>query len=111
MAENLQVEVAYLNQLADEQSEAPTKIQSAKDEISGAGLLTSLAYSLIWDHGLISAAFWTPMFGTEEARQSACDNMMSVCADLEAKLIASAEAYTSTDAQTGENLDKQMLRG
>lgn len=111
MAQNMQVEVAYLNQLADEQNEAAAKIQSAKDEISGAGLLTSLAYSLVWDHGLISAPFWTPMFGTEEARETACNNMMSVCTDLEAKLRASADAYTSTDAQTGENLDQQMLPG
>jgi hypothetical protein len=105
MVDKLQVETAYLEKLAVEQGEASAEIANAKAETSG------LAYKLIWDHGLISAPFWTPFFKLEAERATACDNMVSVCDDLAAKLNDAAIALTATDAETGENLGNQMLRG
>ncbi|CDO89669.1 hypothetical protein AWC29_23055 [Mycobacterium triplex] len=105
MANKFEVKTAYLEQLALEQEEAAVEIDSAMATTDG------LAYKLVWDHGLISAAFWGVMFNTESEREAACTNMASVCADLAGKLRASATAYTSTDTQTSDNLDQQMLPG
>jgi hypothetical protein len=105
MVDKLQLETAYLEKLAVEQGEAAAEIANAKAKTSG------LAYKLMWDHGMISAPFWTPFFKLEDERATACDNMVSVCDDLAAKLTDAAAAYTGTDAQTGKNLGNQMLPG
>lgn len=51
------------------------------------------------------------MFNTESEREAPCTNMAGVCTDLAGKLRASATAYTSTDTQTSDNLDQQILPG
>ncbi|SOX55067.1 ESX-1 secretion-associated protein EspC [Mycobacterium ahvazicum] len=105
MTDNLQVEPAALEAAAVEQDESAVAIGNAMATANG------LAQKLIWDHGLISAAFWGVMFVTEREREAACTNMISVCEDLAQKLRDSATAYGSTDTQTGANLKRQVLPG
>ncbi len=105
MSDNLYVQSEYLEKLAVEQEEAAAEIESAKAETDG------LAYKLIWDHGLASGSLWMEMFNTERERAVSCDNMTKMCTDLAARLRNSVTAYRSTDEQTGENLDQQMLPG
>jgi hypothetical protein len=103
MTDNLRIETDHLESLAIEQDESGAAIVDSQAVVDGTG------YKLLWDHGLLSFPTAMTVWGIENLRADACTSMAAVCTDLSERLRASAVAYTGTDEQAGENVDRQVL--
>jgi hypothetical protein len=101
----LTVTASYLNDLAELQDQAAAEINTATSGVNGS------AENLWYDHGLICGSTATAMQRAEREREDAGSTMQKVSEALAEDLRNAAAGYTTTDEQTGSNVDKQMLAG
>jgi len=101
--EKLVVSTDYLNQLATTQDVAATKEETAATAAS------NISTSLWVSHGVVCGASNVAVTKAEDARRKAGEAMKKASTDLAEKLRTASSVYDSTDTQSGDNLDKQVL--
>jgi alkylation response protein AidB-like acyl-CoA dehydrogenase len=100
---DLSVTPKHVEEMAKKQDQAAEKI--AKGAKAADGLGTSMWVS----HGPICGYNNTAVEKAEVARRTAAVALQTVCTDLAAGLRAGNAMYASTDHQSEEQIDKQVL--
>jgi Excreted virulence factor EspC, type VII ESX diderm len=100
--DELRVDAAHLQELADKQSEAAAEIAAATPVTVG------VAASVASSHGLICARASEAAAKAEKARADACAAMEFMSSSFASNLRDAAAQYVGTDEKSGDRLDGMM---
>ncbi|MBY0441963.1 MAG: ESX-1 secretion-associated protein [Mycobacteriaceae bacterium] len=99
---DVEITTEHLNQLADKQDQAAAG--SGEAAMTASDMKTNLWVS----HGVASGPSNDAFTKAERARRHAGIALQNASAALAEKLRTAAAAYTSTDQQTSDNINKQL---
>ena len=103
--DELRVDPAHLQELADKQSAAASQIAAATPVTEG------VAASVEKSHGIICARASEAAAKAEKARADACAAMESMSSSAASNLRDAAAQYVRTDEDSGDRLDGAMRPG